>query len=145
MTMTCPNCNRPRLRPCRTQKGETMIEDEIKERVSAVIEKSEAFARSCGLSLSMAAVKLAAADVRALLALLDEREAEIAALRQGWISVEDGLPEPEVDVLVWVVDERDGDALQAIDCYDPVSYVNSWLVYRHRVTHWQPLPEPPEE
>ncbi len=51
----------------------------------------------------------------------------------NWISVKDRLPEPYVDVLVY-----DGKKLH-IDFY--AFECKSWS---HLVTHWQPLPELPE-
>lgn len=77
----------------------------------------------------------------------------IAALRNGWISVEDRLPEkPQYD---WVLitgkfleggymvphigEYRHG--VWFVDCYDE-PFEKFCMV---KVTHWQPLPEPPAE
>ncbi len=57
----------------------------------------------------------------------------------GWISVEDELPEKNVPVLVW---EKRGfsyvDRLEA-ECAWQIASTHHAIV-----THWMPLPEPPE-
>ena len=72
----------------------------------------------------------------------------IAALREQpqWISVEDRLPEAFVSVLVYMPEERPLPTVHE-------GYVtNNGKWYAHfferepfEVTHWMPLPEPPEE
>lgn len=55
----------------------------------------------------------------------------------GWISVKDKTPEDGVEVLVW----DDGG----------FAYIDTWIGHTWKfggdfgVTHWMPLPEPPEE
>jgi len=73
-----------------------------------------------------------------------------------WISVKDKLPEPKEYVLLWLPSV--GTGCTAIGCRDtPIGTKNSdyyadsntdWYArqYRYRdyeVTHWMPLPEPP--
>lgn len=56
----------------------------------------------------------------------------------GWISVEDRLPEPFVSVLAF----RNGKI--SIDYHEE----NGWFAYdfeEKRATHWMPLPAPPTE
>lgn len=57
-----------------------------------------------------------------------------------WVSVEDRLPEKNVPVLVW---EKQGfayvDRLEA-ECAWQIASTHHAIV-----THWRPLPEPPEE
>lgn len=57
----------------------------------------------------------------------------------GWVSVEDRLPEPLVDVLAW--DSNWGEAFTAF-----MTRPNEWVgvVCSRTVTHWMPLPEGPE-
>lgn len=67
----------------------------------------------------------------------------IAALREQpqWISVEDRLPEPDTDVLARRAIGMD------VECYHKeASGYWSWDEYsgKWKVTHWMPLPTPPE-
>ena len=67
-----------------------------------------------------------------------------ALTQMQWISVEDRLPERNKTVLVHVVGS---------DWDEPDSYISTdkllpeglWAIYHLSVTHWMPLPEPPEE
>ena len=77
-------------------------------------------------------------------------EAAIAAWNRrasGWISVEDRLPDFEDDVLV--VYRCDGQSYVKTACYIAGSWSSLYDEYRisnqeEIITHWQPLPEPPE-
>ena len=67
-----------------------------------------------------------------------------------WISVKDEMPEPETGVLVYKIEH--GCGVQRVDrtCLhqgDTPFNGRFWFVgddHRHRTTHWQPLPAPPE-
>lgn len=71
------------------------------------------------------------------LALIQQLEAQVPR----WISVEERLPEDMDDVLTWV------GGLVEVGCYDESN--ECWELYTYvgdgSVTHWMPLPEPPEE
>jgi hypothetical protein len=57
---------------------------------------------------------------------------------KGWISVKDRMPEEGVDVLVYL-NRKDAD----VDFVDRESG-NFFYYDEGEVTHWRPLPEPPE-
>lgn len=64
---------------------------------------------------------------------------EVVAQHSDWVSVDERLPEHDKPVLVWVVSKA-GNAY-AFKAY----YENSWHLVFGEVTHWQPLPQPPEQ
>lgn len=71
-------------------------------------------------------------------ALADQLIANGVTIQQ-WISVEERLPEPTVDVLVHYEDgEIDIDAWYRMFGRFIMENEN------HRITHWMPLPEPPK-
>lgn len=84
-------------------------------------------------------------DARDIIRTAQERWCDTCDLKEqgvgSWISVKDRLPEEGVQVLVW---EKHGSAYAA--------YVNKqvsgvWQIGDTNgaiITHWQPLPEPPE-
>ena len=59
-----------------------------------------------------------------------------------WIDVEDTLPENDEDMLV-VLSDDDGPEVQ-IGWYDEFWRISGILPKHCRITHWQPLPIPPE-
>ena len=61
----------------------------------------------------------------------------------GWISVKDRLPDPKVRVLT--IRMRDPDTA-TVDFFTGKcwTYDREWMP-REAVTHWMPLPDPPEE
>lgn len=67
---------------------------------------------------------------------------ELAKLREErrWIPVGERLPEDNARVLVWLTDIVG--AYTKIDT-DRINY-NRWVRWGQYVTHWMPLPEPPE-
>ncbi|MDD6642708.1 MAG: DUF551 domain-containing protein [Firmicutes bacterium] len=62
-------------------------------------------------------------------------------MRDQWISVKDRLPETEDEVLVLTMSKNGNINV------DKGYFANGRFVHRGRaeVTHWMPLPEPPEE
>lgn len=69
----------------------------------------------------------------ALMAELEEREFP-------WISVKDRLPEGDVRVLV-ILNSKRSDTEMDTDRM----HAGEWVRWGNDVTHWMPLPEPPEE
>ncbi len=57
--------------------------------------------------------------------------------QQGWISVEDGLPEQYDHV--FVTDKT----LVGSAFYQDGSFVNESVEFKAKITHWMPLPQPP--
>lgn len=78
----------------------------------------------------------------------------IQALGDGWVSVEDGLPEIGVSVIAYVpaVPDQFNQQILAFDgtlwkefdenSDDPILDEDAWIV---GVTHWQPLPPKPKQ
>lgn len=73
--------------------------------------------------------------------LKPEEVAELAK-DSGWISVKDRLPEQGQEVLLWEVGTPYDETYKhySMVVYDPELW-QPWLKF---VTHWRPLPEPPE-
>ena len=75
--------------------------------------------------------------------LCDAAPALIAELRElraanRWRPIAEGLPEDNVNVLVW-----DGErACKAFRRHD--SWLGDGLYLSRKITHWRPLPDPPE-
>jgi len=87
-------------------------------------------------------------DVDQVNEIVREEVAEALAEARRWIPVEERLPEDGVPVVVWY--ELSGIALGRCCLGDPVFWETKEPLTRHpaglgRVTHWQPLPPPPEE
>lgn len=68
-----------------------------------------------------------------------EKLKSLGYIKQEWISVEDRLPEKDVRVLVYLETDRSYTKIDT-DRLDDRGFVR-W--YKD-VTHWMPLPEPPE-
>lgn len=55
----------------------------------------------------------------------------------AWISVEDGLPDVNMRVLVFRPEMLNADV-------GPIAVQWGWMVKQKDVSHWMPLPEPPQ-
>lgn len=67
---------------------------------------------------------------------------EAARAQPRWVSVEERLPSPEVEVLVFTRDRLIG-----VDKFFGTIFGQPTFSQRgaKRITHWMPLPEPPED
>lgn len=63
-----------------------------------------------------------------------------------WISVEDRMPKPFVSVLVYMPEERPLPTVhEGFLAREGMWYANHFDREPMEITHWMPLPEPPEE
>ena len=94
--------------------------------------------------------------------LLEERELndclrdkvqQLEAQTPKWISVEERLPEDNVNVLVYAIGNNENSVI-AMTGYTHNMYgynIEGWrspwqyFFYEYRITHWMPLPEGPKE
>jgi hypothetical protein len=74
-------------------------------------------------------------------------EHDVRYTRGGWISVDDRLPEPDVDVLVFYQTNHGGMDSKGYDIAYMDIIKKEWddttYCWPEWITHWQPLPEPP--
>lgn len=80
---------------------------------------------------------------RELCTALEEAIKELK--KNNWISVDDRLPEDEERILIFVALEGH-ESVQLDTCYEDGGYIHldSGYAFGAEVTHWMPLPEPPE-
>mgnify|MGYP007071659269 CR=1 FL=1 len=82
-------------------------------------------------------------ELRATEALADELRAELVKfIGDGWISVSERLPDFEVDVLVFCNGVAQW-GVRSNNCRG-WALATGWADYDDVVTHWMPMPEPPE-
>lgn len=66
-----------------------------------------------------------------------------------WISVKDKLPEPRVEVLVYIQPKNKEQPHPAFISLDFLEHGGYWAEstqpWEYEATHWMPLPEPPKE
>ena len=67
--------------------------------------------------------------------------ASAPTIRPKWISVEERLPSPDERVLVWL--KANSAPYTQIDTDRIIN--GRWVRWRGCVSHWMPLPEPPEK
>lgn len=87
----------------------------------------------------LAAEPIAPNDVREQTAI-----PQVPVTPDGWISCSDRMPKGYADVLV-----TDGEHVE-VKWWDESGYWNSWAelnsdIFADEITHWMPLPEPPQE
>ncbi|EHC1809509.1 DUF551 domain-containing protein [Salmonella enterica] len=75
---------------------------------------------------------------------LNQLSGNSPATPDGWISCSERMPKGYADVLV-----TDGEHVE-VKWWDESGYWNSWTelnsdILAHEITHWMPLPEPPQE
>lgn len=78
------------------------------------------------------------------IAELEARIAELEA-KQRWIPVSERLPEVEVNVLAAVYDASNSSVSMQILKHHGEGKWFFWDTCYYVVTHWMPLPEPPED
>lgn len=86
--------------------------------------------------------------VKSLVDTIAELTKELEALKNQWISVEDRLPDEDGRYMCYVKKLERGD----LDVYMRLLFLDGkwpWIENKDRdiynkVTHWMPLPEPPE-
>jgi len=71
-------------------------------------------------------------------ARIEELEAEIDRLKHGWISVKERLPEEEGEYLVFYKYTENEDRV------DIALFSRFGWHKAYEITHWQPLPAPPD-
>lgn len=84
---------------------------------------------------------------------LTEKVSQLEAAQPKWISVEDRLPEDNLNVLVYAIGDNENSVI-AMTGYTHKMYgynIEGWrspwqyFFYEYKITHWMPLPEPPKE
>jgi len=63
-----------------------------------------------------------------------------------WISVEDQLPDDDINVLIYVpsANEPVWPGYVSMHHHEPLWFWDSGAPASHQVTHWMPIPEPPD-
>ena len=83
-------------------------------------------------------------QLREAAALVTKESAEL--LERRWIPVEERLPEEPVKKVLVFVPHTHGDIVDAGRYLGADGWVlEGWHLTQNAVTHWMPLPEPPEE
>lgn len=83
-------------------------------------------------------------QLREAAALVAKESAEL--LERRWIPVEERLPEDPVKKVLVFVPHTHGDIVDAGRYLGADGWVlEGWHLTQNAVTHWMPLPEPPEE
>lgn len=83
-------------------------------------------------------------QLREAAALVTKESAEL--LERRWIPVEERLPEDPVKKVLVFVPHTHGDIVDAGRYLGADGWVlEGWHLTQNAVTHWMPLPEPPEE
>jgi hypothetical protein len=65
-------------------------------------------------------------------------------MEDNWVSVDDNLPDAETVVLVFIPFLSDEAGLRSLGYIYNVGWYQSTKPFKGKVTHWQPLPEPPK-
>ena len=80
-------------------------------------------------------------------------ETQLEAATPQWISVEERLPDDDVNVLVYAIGNNENDVIAMTSythnmlCYGIEGWRSPWQYFfaEYKITHWMPLPEPPKE
>ena len=93
--------------------------------------------------------------VRDALTLIQQLEAQVGKDKNvpSWISVDERLPEDDVNVLVYAIGNNEDDVIAMtsythnMHCFGIEGWRSPWqyFFYNYKITHWMPLPEGPKE
>ncbi|HAH9728656.1 TPA: DUF551 domain-containing protein [Escherichia coli] len=88
--------------------------------------------------------KILPGDMVEIVEIAMRKAGNYPVIPDGWISCSERMPKGYADVLV-----TDGEHVE-VKWWDESGYWNSWAelnsdIFADEITHWMPLPEPPQE
>ncbi|HAN8601128.1 TPA: DUF551 domain-containing protein [Escherichia coli] len=117
-----------------------------KERIELFIKNPLDNGLTRGEQMELARIALASLEAEPVsqTCKLNEPSCNSPVIPDGWISFSERMPKGYADVLV-----TDGEHVE-VKWWDESGYWNSWTelnsdIFADEITHWMPLPEPPQE